>query len=244
MIDALTATTGGMVDDMARLNAISHNLANSGTAGFKKQVLVSRPFLEYLRLAGASEPPANFPVGLPRTETITDHRPGTVKFTGNPMDVAIEDDGFFEVMTDHGPAYTRQGSFRLDVQGRLVTEAGMPVAGTSGEIFLKTSGPVILQSGKILENDREVGQIRLARFADPGSLEHIGNGLYLAGSASTLKNEGYDRIRQGYTEASNVNSMTEMVKMIETMRHFESSQRIVQGYDEMLDKTIRTLGEF
>ena len=82
-----------MVGDMARLNAISHNLANSGTAGFKREIQVTRPFLEFLGIQQSAESVGLLPVGLPHTETITDHRPGTLKFTGNPMDLAIEDNG-------------------------------------------------------------------------------------------------------------------------------------------------------
>lgn len=244
MIDALTATTDSMINDMARLNAVSHNLANSGTAGFKKEIQVSRPFLEYLGMERSAQSSRLFAVGLPHTETVTDHRPGTLKLTGNPLDLAIEDDGYFEVMTEQGPAYTRQGSFRLDAQGRLVTDAGMPVSGVSGELMLTTSQPMIDSSGKVFEGERQVGQVNLVKFTDARTLQSIGSGLYLAGAGSTIKNDGYNRLRQGYTEASNVNSMTEMVKMIETMRHFESSQRIIQGYDEMMGKSIRTLGEF
>ncbi len=244
MIDALTAMSSSMMNDMMRLNAISHNLANSATAGFKKEIMVTRPFSEVLGAARSGGALQAFLTSLPRTESITDHKPGTMKFSGNPLDLAIEDDGFFEVMTENGVAYTRQGGFRLDVQGRLVTEAGLPVMGASGELVLSTSQPVIRGNGKIYEGEREIGQIKLVRFSDLSTLQRIGGGLYIAELDSALMDTGSAHVRQGYTEASNVNSMTEMVKIIETMRHFESGQRVVQGYDAMMEKTIRTLGEF
>jgi flagellar basal-body rod protein FlgG len=233
-----------MMNDMARLNAVSHNLANSTTTGFKKEILVTRPFLEFLGTAQSDGLTGVLPIGLPRSESVTDHRPGTLKFTGNPLDMAVVDDGFFEIMTEQGPAYTRKGNFRLDVQGRLVTDSGMPVMGLSGELQLTTPQPVIDANGKIFEGERQVGQVKLVKFTDPASLEAAGTGMYRAGPASVVKTEGLDRIRQGYTEASNVNSMTEMVKMIETMRHFESGQKVIQSYNDMLEKAIRTLGEF
>jgi flagellar basal-body rod protein FlgF len=233
-----------MAGDVARLTTISQNLANAATAGFKKEIVVTRPFIDYLGRNANAAPSANFPAGAPRTESVTDHRAGMIKFTGNPLDIAIEDGGFFEVMTEQGPAYTRQGTFLLDVRGRLTTDAGLPVMGVSGELILTTSQPRIDAAGKIFDGENQLGQIKLVKFEDPRSLEPVGGGLYLAGPGSTTRSDGYDRMRQGHTEASNVNSMTEMVKMIETMRHFESSQRVIQAYDGMLDKTIRTLGEF
>jgi flagellar basal-body rod protein FlgF len=118
------------------------------------------------------------------------------------------------------------------------------VMGASGDIMLTTPQPVIDSSGKIFENERQVGQVKLVKFTDPHTLQAAGNGLYRMGPDSTVKTDGYDHIRQGYTEASNVNSMAEMVKMIETMRHFESGQKVIQAYNDMLDKAIRTLGEF
>jgi len=116
--------------------------------------------------------------------------------------------------------------------------------GVSGELQLTTSQPVIDASGKILEGERQVGQVKLVKFTDPRTLDAVGSGMYRAGPDSTVKYDGYDRIQQGYTEASNVNSMTEMVKMIETMRHFESGQKVIQSYNDMLEKSIHTLGEF
>ena len=131
MVDALGVTAASMVSDVTRLNTISHNLANSGTVGFKKALSVSRPFTEHLGVARASLEAV--PVGMAGVESVVDFRPGALNFSGNPLDLAIEDEGFFEVMTENGPAYTRQGSFRLDGLGRLISDAGHAVMGTSGQ---------------------------------------------------------------------------------------------------------------
>lgn len=231
------------MNDVARLTAVSQNLANGTTVGYKKEIMVTRPFVEYLGVQARGGAVA-LPVGSPVVSSVTDFRAGPLKQTGNPLDLAVADEGFFEVMTEQGPAYTRQGTFRLDGAGRLTTEAGLPVMGVSGELLLAGPQPLIDAEGRVFEGERQVGQLKLVKFTDPRTLEAAGAGLYRAGPASTVKTDGYDRIRQGYTEASNVDSMTEMVKMIETMRHFESGQRVVQGYNDMLEKTIRTLGEF
>lgn len=241
MIDALTATTSSMMNDMARLTTLSQNLANGTTNGYKKEIAVTRPFVEHLGVQGSA---AALAVTGPAAGSVTDFRAGAMKYTGNPLDVAAADDGFFEVQTDHGPAYTRAGNFRLDERGRLVTEAGLPVMGVGGELLLGTSQPLIDPEGKVFEGDRQVGQLKMVRFTDPRSLTAAGGGLFRAGPSSTVSTDGYNRVRQGYTEASNVDSMAEMVRMIETMRHFESGQKLVQGYNDMLERSIRTLGEF
>jgi flagellar basal-body rod protein FlgF len=244
LIDALTAAGNSMNNDMTRLNVISNNLANSVTSGFKKQILVSRPFTEFLGLVDGAGGQVPYQVSLPIVDSVTDFNQGTLKNTGNPLDLAAVDNGFFEVMTEQGPAYTRQGNFKLDPRGRLVTEAGFAVTGTTGELTLTSPNPVIDKDGNVFENEKQIGQIRLVRFNDPSSLDQIGHGLYRLGPNSTIKIDESNRMRQGFLEMSNVTSMTEMVKMIETMRHFETAQRIVQGYDEMLDKAITKLGEF
>ncbi len=187
---------------------------------------------------------AQFKVMKPQIEMVTDHRAGTLKFTGNPMDLALQDDGFFTVAGGSGPLYTRQGSFRLDAQGRLVNVSGMPVMGTSGEIRLTSPEPAINQNGNIYEGDKLVGQLQVVKFADADRLINLGNGLYSAGEGATPGHPGPVGVRQGYLEMPNVVLADEMIRMIETMRHFESSQRVLKSYDSMLDKSINVIGEF
>lgn len=246
MLDALSASETGMLNDIQRMHAISHNLANVSTAGFKREMVVSRPFVEHLSVAAttADAARASFQVVTPQLEVLTDHRAGTLKFTGNPLDLALQDDGFFTVTGASGPLYTRQGSFRLDAQGRLVTVTGMPVLGNGGEIRLNTPNPVIDQNGNVYEGDQIVAQFQVVKFSDPGRLTNVGNGLYSAGEGVVPAPPELARIRQGYLEMPNVVLTDEMIHMIETMRHFESSQRVLKSYDSMLDKAINVIGEF
>jgi flagellar basal-body rod protein FlgG len=187
---------------------------------------------------------ATYPVALPSLATLQDVQSGTLRSTANPLDFAIEGKGFFEISTDAGLRYTRQGSFRLDSSGRLVNDSGFPVMGVSGEILLKSSQVSVDSQGRVFEGDRQVGQLQTVRFSDPQSLVNLGSGFFAAGERSVRTGDGTDRIRQGFLEGSNVNSTGEMVKMIETVRHFESGQKIVQAYDEMMDRAITKLGEF
>ena len=246
MLDALTASEAGMLNDIQRMHAISHNLANVSTAGFKREIAVSRPFAEHMSVATTTGDTslAQFKVMKPQIEMVTDHRAGTLKFTGNPMDLALQDDGFFTVTGGSGPLYTRQGSFRLDAQGRLVNVSGMPVMGAGGEIRLTSPEPAIDQNGNIYEGDQLVARLQVVKFTDADRLINLGNGLYSAGEGMAPGQTGPVGIRQGYLEMPNVVLADEMIRMIETMRHFESSQRVLKSYDSMLDKSINVIGEF
>lgn len=235
MADALGIAARIMADDLFRLNTISQNLANANTTAYKKQLVVARPFVEYLQ--------PNVPVSMPTLSSVVDPRQGPLTQTGNALDVAIEGSGFFELAGNDGPLYTRQASFRLDARGRLVTPAGMSVIGTGGEIHLAGTQPSIDRHGRIFEGERLVGQLKVVRFADPGRLTPLGAGLYRAAAAGEASSEPF-QVRQGFLEASNVATLPEMVRLIELTRRFEAAQRVAQGYDGMLGAAIRTLGEF
>src|SRR5262245_51255222 len=233
-----------MHNALARIEGTSLNLTNLTTAGYKRSVPVTKSFTAYLGVSGyAGAARAPFPVMLPSIDHASDFRSGGTKLTGNPLDLALTGEGYFEVSTPSGPAYTRKGNFRLDERGRLVTEQGYPVAGQGGELLLTTAQPAIDDGGRVTEAGRPVGQLRTVRFADARGMVKLEPGLYGQGSAQVAPADGETRIRQGYLENSNVDSTAEMVSLIETMRHFEAAQKIVQGYDDMLEKAIRKLGE-
>lgn len=243
-----------MHNDMERMDRIALNLANVATPGYRREVVAVQPFTDLVDAAAASGETSSVGEAQGSMQVLTDTRPGSVKATGQPLDLALSGDAFFEVSTSNGPAYTRQGNFRLDGSGRLVTAQGNPVMGTRGEIYLATRTPVIDVAGNITEPDAPVGtaasvpgvplaQLRIVRFDGAKTLARMGDGLVAAGSGMTVLSEGQAQVRQGSLENSNVSSMHEMMQLIETMRHFESTQRIAQGYDEMLGGAIRKLGD-
>lgn len=244
MTDALSAIAGSMSNDLARLATISQNLVNGTTPGYKGGIAHTRSFPDALAVAAANGATARLAVSLPQIDVAIDYKTGTLKPTGNPLDVAIEDDGYFEVMTETGPAYTRQGNFHLDARGRLVTEAGLAVQGVSGDIVLTTTQPVIDRNGNVLDGDKPAGQLKVVKFADQKQLRMAGTGLFLQGDAAFAAGDGSGKVRQAHLEMSNVSSMSEMVKLMETTRHFESAQKVVQGVDEMHERALRKLGEF
>jgi flagellar basal-body rod protein FlgF len=259
MQDVFAIALASMHHDVSRLDRVALNLANVGTPGYRREVVAARPFVEVLDAMSASRASApgittDDPRAPGRLQVLSDTRAGAIQVTGQPLDVALTGDGFFEVVTDAGPAYTRHGSFHVDARGRLVSAQGHPVMGRDGEIHLTTRTPLIDAAGAVTEPDATTGpsaaapgtplaQLKVVRFEDPRSLQRLGAGLVAAGPGMKVAADGEAQIRQGALESSNVNSMQEMVQLVETMRHFESMQRIAQGYDEMLGTAIRKLGD-
>ena len=247
MGEGISLAEVAMLNDMAKLQVISHNIANISTTGYRRDAAATVIFSEQLLqletagLAGPQDPLT------PRIETRTVHERGTLRFTGNPMDLALEGDAFFVLDTIDGEAYSRQGSFRLDESGQLVTAAGWTVQSTSGPVRLTTSEPRFDKNGGIWEADQFIGQLKLVRFNSPEHLRKAGPGYFLPGEnlpAASAEVSEEALVRQSYLENSNVQVSNEMVKLIEVMRHFESAQRVMRGYDEAMDVAISTIADF
>jgi len=248
MSDVLGITELGMINDMNRLNVISNNLANVNTTGFKREIPVSRAFEStFINQfnAGQIDLSSSATTNKELATAVVDHSVGSFKYTGNKFDIAIEGEGFLEVSGKGGKFYTRQGALTIDEAGRLMMSSGYIVNGMGGEIRITSSEPRIDKQGRIWDGENQAGQLKVVNFTNPRELSKAGSGLYKAdGVQSEIMDEKSIRIRQGYLESSNVVQMNEMVNMIEVTRHFEMSQRLVKSYDELMDNTIRTLGDF
>jgi flagellar basal-body rod protein FlgG len=249
MQDILRIALASMQQDADRLDRIAINLANLTTPGFKREVVASRPFADLVdptSAAGGVEQGQGTAIQI-------DSRNGTVKETGEPFDVALTSNGFFEVSTDAGPAYTRRGNFHADARGRLITAEGYPVMGTGGEIYLTTPTPVIDASGMVTEPNATTGpaagapnapvaQLKIVQADHPARMEDIGDGVFLVASGMTEMNRAEVQMRQGALENSNVNPVSEMTALLRGNRHFESIQKLVQNYDDMIGTAIQKLG--
>ncbi|HSW16099.1 MAG TPA: flagellar hook-basal body protein [Ramlibacter sp.] len=257
MNEILSVALRGIHHDMARLDAVAMNLANAQTAGFKREVVLAAPFAQTLAaLQARSAADDAAPAAAAAATTRIDASAGTLKATGQSLDLALTGPGWFEVMTDHGLAYTRQGNFQLDAQGRLVTAQGHRVMGTSGEIQLAHGMPVIDAQGRVFEGalpgadaaslrGEPIAQLKVLHFSPDAQLQRLGAGLFLANSEAVTPDASLPatELRQGYLENANVSSMHEMVELMQTVRHVESLQKVALAYDEMLGGAIRRLGE-
>ncbi len=248
MNEVLSLVLGSMHADLARLDRVAMNLANVQTPGYKRQLALALPFAARVEGAGANAVGGPQPAPLPATHT--DLRPGTLKATGQPLDLALAGPAWFEVATPHGVAYTRQGDFRLDARGRLVTRQGHAVMGVAGEIQLLQGAPVIDRAGRVFESAAAAGpgaapvaQLKLVQFDPDASVEPLGEGLVTVRGEPVAATEGATPVQQGFLENSNVSQMQEMVRLMESVRHLEAMQKVATGYDEMLGTSIRRLGE-
>jgi flagellar basal body rod protein FlgG len=241
-MDLMVVAADAMRQDASRLQGIAQNLSNALTPGYKKQVASTQPFSAQFDAVSAAGQPAR--AGLAPAQMRLDASAGTLRVTGAASDVAIDGDGFFELAHPSGPVYSRRGDFHVDSNGRLVGAQGLPVVGAGGEIRLTAEPFTIAANGDITQAGSVVAKLRTVRLAHAELLEPVGGGVYALGGATLDDVAAVPRLRIGYQENSNVDSAREMVGMTETVRHFESLQKLMQGYDEVLEKSIRKLGEF
>jgi flagellar basal-body rod protein FlgF len=233
-----------------QMDVVANNVANVNTNGFKADKSL---FEEYLR-TGAHED--NF-VGSDRavsyvldSGTFKDFTQGPTEQTKNPLDLAIDGAGFLVVQTAAGERYTRDGGLQINNQGQLVTAAGDPVIGSSGPIvFQPTDHDIsIAADGNItvLEGlnriDSVRGKLRVVSFADAQKLLKDGSNLYSAGTAAAQPDTA-SRIRQGFVEKSNVNSVTEMSRMIEVTRTYTQIANLLQQQSDLHKSAIEKLAD-
>lgn len=256
MIRSLWTAKSGLQAQQVKMDVVANNLANVNTNGFKRSRVVFEDLLyQNLRQPGASASeqnrlPSGLQVGVGVRPVATErlHSQGGLQETGNSRDLAINGNGFFQVLMPDGTvAYTRDGSFQVDQFGQMVTAGGYPlepaimIPDNALSITVSQDGIVsVTQPGSSQSN--EIGQITLATFVNAGGLESIGENLYLETSASGPRNEGLPgmnglgRLYQNWVETSNVNVVEEMVSMIQTQRAYEINSKAVQTSDEMLGR--------
>ncbi|ODT33965.1 MAG: flagellar basal body rod protein FlgG [Hydrogenophaga sp. SCN 70-13] len=256
MINSLMIAKTGMTAQQTQLDVISNNLANVSTNGFKRSRAVFEDLMyQNLRQVGANaaeqaELPTGLQIGLGVRTVATSRNftQGSLQQSGNALDVAVNGAGFFQVeMPDGTTAYTRDGSFQRDAQGRMVTSSGFPL--TAGITLPAETESVTVSSDGIVTvklpgqtQPQQVGQIELANFVNPAGLEPMGQNLFRESVASGAPVDGAPGttgmgvLMQGYTEQSNVNVVQELVDMIQTQRAYEMNSKSIQTSDQKLQK--------
>jgi flagellar basal-body rod protein FlgG len=253
VIRALYTAASGMSAQELNLDTIANNLANSSTTGFRQLRLQFQDMLyQNLITPGAAQSQATVSAGLQvglgtrpaATEVIMTQ--GELNQTSNPLDLAIEGSGFFQVQRPDGTiAYTRAGQFYQNSQGTIVTTDGDPLIPTI-TIPANATAVTITQYGVVnatlpgQTNPTQLGQIQLATFPNPGGLQSMGSNLLqqtLSSGDPVLGNpggtEGLGTLQQGYLENSNVDIVTEFVQMVLAQRAYESNSKVIKAADDM-----------
>lgn len=254
MIRGWYTGASGMNAQQNRLDAISNNLANVDTAGYKRDITVTKSFPELLirrtNLDGVfkvhdgsiDEAPiiGTLGLGVETNENYIDFSQGSFKITNTKTDVAFGGKGFYVIDTPMGERYTRNGNFHIGKEGLLLTKDGYPVLGEKGYIHVEDDKFKINQDGVIFseETSEEIDRFKVVRFDNERYLQKVGNSFYstneIAGPAHIAEGEERPQFLQGYTETSNVNVVNEMVQMIEVNRAYEASQKTITTEDSMM----------
>lgn len=260
MNEGLYIAASGGTKQFKKLNILSNNIANINTQGFKRDMLIyeeRKSPLQQISLNGPktknlgslleTDPTVSY---VQVTRSLTDFSQGSLIKTDNPLDVAIEGNGFFVVDTPQGNRYTRNGNFHLDGLGQLVNQKGNTLLTRSEEPILIPFGvkQITIDQDGLISGDSELdqvslGQLKIVKFNNPQILAKEGEGFYKLSDTSVKEILANDaKVLQGFTETSNSNAIHEMTQMIETVRQLEAYQKIIQSIDEADDQSVNSLG--
>ena len=257
-MQALHTAATGMAAQELNVQVISNNIANLRTTGFKKQTAAFQDLIyEHVRRVGAqsSDQGTILPVGVdigggvktvgtPRSMT-----QGTLSQTGNDLDLAMSGEGFFKILMPDGTyQYTRDGTFQMDNQGRVVTAQGNPVQPTI-TIPNNASGITVNEQGQVSvtlpgsSSNTILGQIGVTRFINKAGLQPVGSNQFTETTSSgapqdgTANSEGYGKITQGSLEQANVDVVSEMSDLIAAQRAYEMNAKVISAADQMMQST-------
>ncbi len=271
----------GQVAQQRKVETIANNVANANTVGFKKDQLVFKEHLtaltkgvEDIDVPRKEFSPADFyhtqgaenaMVAVDGSFTIFEQ--GTLIPTHNPLDLALQGEGFIEVLTPHGVRFTRKGNFSMSRDGELVTDQGFKVLSALNATEDALRNPASIGSfpkpeerilkipmntkvtftneGDILTKDGQVGKISVVEFKDKHALRKEGNSVFITPDETNIVRTNIKtNVNQGFLEGSNVNAIEEMSELIKAHRHFESIQKAINAYDQISGKAANEIGKF
>ncbi len=256
MVRGLYTGWTGMENEQKRLDIISNNLANSATVGYKKEGVTNQSFDDVLTLKIRDES-ENFTdkrigkmtLGVKLGEIYTDYTQGSLRETGNTFDLAVEGSGFFKVeVTDRDgnvkERYTRAGQFLMDKEGYIVDVNGNHLMSEGGNLQVPTNASQVIidLEGNVFADGVQVDKLSVTDFENYDYLKKFGETMYEAVDGYREKDTAAG-IRQGYTEQSNVNVVSEMVNMIAITRAYEANQKVIQSIDGTLELAANSVGK-
>ncbi len=240
MIKGIYIAASGMMPRALQQELIANNMANSATAGFKRD----RLFIEHLDRSSNKPLPSDYQWQQPMVDKpYIDFSQGMLEKTDKPLDVALEGDGFFVIDTENGTRYTRNGQFHLNSNGMLVNMRGEIVLSDTGPIILESNNPNIDSSGNIEVNRESISRLQIVQFDNPQELTKT-DGVYFAAPDGLIAAPAADiTVRQGFLEQSNVEILHQMVDMIDGFRQFEMGQKVIHTIDYINNKAVNEIGK-
>jgi len=255
MFEGLYNSASGLIAQAQLHELIANNIAKASVTGHKRQNAVCREYTKDFDQYMQAYPHLKDQVGgVKTTDPYTIFEQGRLKHTGNPLDIAIEGEGFFALNVDGQELYTRNGRFTFNKEGYLVTPEGYFVLGENGKlrvfenedanpaivrgVTIDASGDVsVLKDGK----SERIGKLKIVDVEDPSQMQPLGYSLFKPKDEQTLVGEDFV-LSQGYLEESNVNILDEMVSMITNMRLYETNQKILKNHSEVLARSVNEIG--
>ena len=280
MVRGVYTGASGMIAEQYRLDVVANNLANVDKPGFKRDTATFKAFPEMMAARTEDDGVVIFPLGstdirpyvgrlgtgVEVNEVFTEWEQGSLRETGNQLDIALGDKGFFAVETPHGERYTRNGSFLIDKDNYLVTKHGYKVMGENGYIQIKTNNFNIDEEGRISINrryqdnedfvqfydneweDEEIlDTLKIVRFENERYLKKEGESFWVDTDISGpayIAQKGVDRpkVLSRFLEMSNVNPINEMVRMIEVQRAYELNSKTISTHDTLIGRVVNEVG--
>ena len=280
MVRGVYTGASGMIAEQYRLDVVANNLANVDKPGFKTDTATFKAFPEMMAARTEDDGVVIFPLGstdirpyvgrlgtgVEVNEVFTEWEQGSLRETGNQLDIALGDKGFFAVETPHGERYTRNGSFLIDKDNYLVTKHGYKVMGENGYIQIKSNNFNIDEEGRISINrryqdnedfvqfndneweDEEIlDTLKIVRFENERYLKKEGESFWVDTDISGpayIAQKGVDRpkVLSRFLEMSNVNPINEMVRMIEVQRAYELNSKTISTHDTLIGRVVNEVG--
>lgn len=234
MIRGMYSSATGMIPAVKKQEVIANNLANVGSPGFKKDQLFVRELSKAEQKIVPKKADWQKPIG---DTTYTDFTPGTFDRTDNPLDLALDGEGFFRLQGQDGNTYlTRTGSFMVNSEGFLTYPGGYLLMGEGSPIQVGDGSVNIAQTGEVQVNGQTVARIAPVTVRNPDQLRKIGHSLFAAPQGEAVTPIAKPNIQQGYLETSNVDVVQQMVDMISTYRAYEANAKALQQQDGSLDQ--------
>lgn len=246
MISGLYTSASGMVAIEAAQSAAANNIANVSTNGFRRHQAVQMGFYEVF--SDTLREPFSLDLerapggGTKLVETYTDTASGVLLETGDPLNVGVEGPGFFTIDTPRGERFTRDGSFKIDIDGDLATAEGYKVQSAEGQPIDVRGGQVLIhQDGRVQVDGVHAGTIQMTEFQNAQELQREGENLYAAREGTGVPAEN-TTAHQGRLEAANVNLPLELTNMLLGLRAYEANQRAIRAADDTMNSVIQRVG--